>query len=155
VLLVVSTLLLVERAGATTDALVESRARMTDNSVPEGDSLAGRLGGTEVKLTVGSAARVWNHSLDRWTAGFAVAEVVPGGYRLRRLSDGHVFRDVFSIPSSRGRPSSRWGQSRADLLVSDSEAALDGVSARSMAQSLGRVDDLHGCACLSGGTSAP
>jgi hypothetical protein len=60
------------------------------------DRLEDPVGGSDVKLTVGAKACVWNYYLGRWTGGFAVAEVVPGGYRLRRLSDGHVFSDVFS-----------------------------------------------------------
>ncbi len=51
---------------------------------------------SELKLTIGDAACVWNDYLRRWTDGFSVAEVVPDGYRLRRLSDGHVFSHVFS-----------------------------------------------------------
>ena len=68
---------------------------MTGNPLSEGDDPDDAVGDSDVKLTVGSVACVWNHYLCRWTGGFAVAEVVPGGYRLRRLSDGHVFRDVF------------------------------------------------------------
>lgn len=48
------------------------------------------------RLSVGSDVCVWNSFLDSWTGGFRVAEVVPGGYRLRRMSDGHVFADVFA-----------------------------------------------------------
>jgi hypothetical protein len=69
---------------------------MTPKPGSEGPYFKGRLGGPEVKLSLGEAACVWNHYLGRWTDGFAVAEVVPGGYRLRRLSDGHVFSHVFS-----------------------------------------------------------
>jgi hypothetical protein len=42
------------------------------------------------------AACVWNQYLRRWTSGFAVAEVLARGYRLRRLSDDYVFSHVFS-----------------------------------------------------------
>jgi hypothetical protein len=69
---------------------------MTSTPSSEGEHLEGRAGGSEVELTIGAAACVWNNYLGRWTDGFAVAEVVPGGYRLRRLSDGHVFSHVFS-----------------------------------------------------------
>ena len=69
---------------------------MTSKPRSEGDYLEGGVGGSEVHLTVGTEACVWNHYLRRWTEGFAVAEVVTTGYRLRRLSDGHVFGHVFS-----------------------------------------------------------
>jgi hypothetical protein len=46
-------------------------------------------------MTVGTAVRVWNSYLEAWTSGFAVAGVAAFGYRLRRLSDGQVFEDVF------------------------------------------------------------
>jgi len=69
---------------------------MISKSRPEGDYPEGKDGGSEVNLTIGASACVWNNYLCRWTDGFAVAEVVPSGYRLRRLSDGHVFSHVFS-----------------------------------------------------------
>jgi hypothetical protein len=70
---------------------------MTRTPQSDGHLLEGELCGSEVHhLTVGTAACVWNHFLRRWTGGFAVAEVLASGYRLRRLSDGQVFRDVFS-----------------------------------------------------------
>ena len=69
---------------------------MTSQPRSEGDYLKGGAGGSEVPLTIGTRACVWNHFLRRWTDGFAVAEVVSDGYRLRRLSDGHVFSHVFS-----------------------------------------------------------
>ncbi len=62
----------------------------------EGDYLEGKAGDSELQLALGTAACVWNHYLCRWTGGFAVAEVLAGGYRLRRLSDGCVFSHVFS-----------------------------------------------------------
>lgn len=68
---------------------------MTSRPRPEGDHLEAGVGGAEVQLTVGTVACVWNHYLRRWSDGFAVAEVVPAGYRLRRLTDGHVFAHVF------------------------------------------------------------
>jgi hypothetical protein len=68
---------------------------MTSTSPPEGEHLA-EVGGSEVHLAVGTVACVWNHFLRRWTDGFAVAEVLATGYRLRRLSDDTVFRHVFS-----------------------------------------------------------
>jgi hypothetical protein len=50
-------------------------------------------------LEAGTEVCVWNHFFDDWTAGFAVARVEDGGYRLARLSDGHVFDDVFAFDS--------------------------------------------------------
>ena len=69
---------------------------MTGAPRSEGDFLEGRAGDSEVQLAVGMTACVWNHYLRRWTGGFAVAEVLARGYRLRRLSDGYVFSHVFS-----------------------------------------------------------
>ncbi len=69
---------------------------MTSRPPSEGDSLEGEVGDSEVKLAVGMAACVWNQYLRRWTSGFAVAEVLAKGYRLRRLSDDYVFDHVFS-----------------------------------------------------------
>ena len=68
---------------------------MTSTPRSEGDYLEGKVGDSEVQLTVGMAACVWNHYLRRWTGGFAIAEVLARGYRLRRQSDGHVFSHVF------------------------------------------------------------
>ena len=69
---------------------------MTGAPRSEGEYLEGEAGDSEVQLAVGMTACVWNHYLRRWTGGFAVAEVLPRGYRLRRLSDGYVFSHVFS-----------------------------------------------------------
>ena len=69
---------------------------MTSTPRSEGDFLEGEVGDSEVQLAVGMAACVWNQYLRRWTSGFAVAEVLARGYRLRRLSDDYVFSHVFS-----------------------------------------------------------
>ena len=69
---------------------------MTSTPPSEGDHLDAEVGGSEVHLAVGTLACVWNHFLRRWTGGFSVAEVLSTGYRLRRLSDNHVFGHVFS-----------------------------------------------------------
>ena len=69
--------------------------RITSTPRSEGDYLEGEVGDSVVQLAVGTVACVWNHYLRRWTGGFAVAEVLAGGYRLRRLSDDYVFSDVF------------------------------------------------------------
>ncbi len=69
---------------------------MTNTPRSEGDLHEGEVGDSELQLAVGMAACVWNHYLCRWTGGFAVAEVLARGYRLRRLSDDYVFSHVFS-----------------------------------------------------------
>lgn len=46
-------------------------------------------------LEAGTQVCVWNHFFEGWTGGFSVAGVEDGGYRLARVSDGHVFDDVF------------------------------------------------------------
>jgi hypothetical protein len=69
---------------------------MTSTPRSEGDFLEGEVGDSGVQLAVGTVACVWNYYLRRWTGGFAVAEVLARGYRLRRLSDGYVFSHVFS-----------------------------------------------------------
>ena len=69
---------------------------MTNTPESEGDLLEGQVGDSEVQLAVGTVVCVWNYYLRRWTGGFAVAEVLAGGYRLRRLSDDYVFSHVFS-----------------------------------------------------------
>jgi len=52
-------------------------------------------------LAVGTTVCVRNRFLGDWTSGFEVAEVLGGGYRIRRLSDGHDFRDVFPFEDVR------------------------------------------------------
>ena len=69
---------------------------MTNTPRSEVEHLEGEVGDSGVQLAVGTAACVWNHYLRRWTSGFAVAEALARGYRLRRLSDGYVFSHVFS-----------------------------------------------------------
>jgi len=69
---------------------------MTSTPESEGDLHEGEGNDSEAQLAVGMAACVWNDYLRRWTGGFAVAEVLASGYRLRRLSDDHVFSHVFS-----------------------------------------------------------
>jgi len=44
---------------------------------------------------VGVAVYVRDRYLGQWCGGFQVAEVLPDGYRIRRLSDGYAFPDVF------------------------------------------------------------
>lgn len=69
---------------------------MTSLPESEGDLQEDEVGDSEVRLAVGMVVCVWNYYLRRWTSGFAVAEVLTSGYRLRRLSDNYVFGHVFS-----------------------------------------------------------
>jgi len=46
---------------------------------------------------VGTRVSVRDRFLGQWCRGFEVAEVVRDGYRVRRLSDGYVFPDVFAF----------------------------------------------------------
>jgi len=52
-------------------------------------------------LDVGTKVCVRNRFLGDWTTGFHVAEVLRDGYRIRRVSDGHVFPDVFPFTDVR------------------------------------------------------
>jgi len=70
---------------------------MTNTPESEGNPHEGEVGHSHSaeQLAVGMAACVWNYYLRCWTGGFAIAEVLASGYRLRRLSDNHVFSHVF------------------------------------------------------------
>ena len=48
-----------------------------------------------LRFTVGTRVFVRDRYLGNWCSGFAVADVLDDGYRLRRLSDGRVFPDLF------------------------------------------------------------
>ena len=52
-------------------------------------------------LEAGTPICVRNRFLGDWTSGFKVAEVLGDGYLIRRLSDGHVFPDVFAFDDVR------------------------------------------------------
>ena len=52
-------------------------------------------------LEVGTKVYVRNRFLGDWTTGFEVAEVLRDGYRIRRLSDGQGFPDVFTFDDVR------------------------------------------------------
>jgi len=52
-------------------------------------------------LGVGTKVYVRSRFLGDWATGFAVADVLVDGYRMRRLSDGHAFPDVFSFDDVR------------------------------------------------------
>jgi hypothetical protein len=45
-------------------------------------------------LQVGEQVEVHTKFNDSWVGGFEVAEVVEGGYRLRRTSDGSLLPDL-------------------------------------------------------------
>ncbi len=59
----------------------------------------------DVDLAQGTPVDVRNRFVGSWSHGFAVAERVQGGYRVRRLSDDSVLPDVF--PSEDIRPERR------------------------------------------------
>jgi hypothetical protein len=48
------------------------------------------------RYSPGTLVEVHNRYTDGWSEGFAVAEPVANGYRLRRLSDGATLPVVFS-----------------------------------------------------------
>jgi hypothetical protein len=48
-------------------------------------------------LDVGTKVYVRSRYLGQWCGGFEVAAVSGDGYRIRRISDGHAFPDVFSF----------------------------------------------------------
>jgi len=52
-------------------------------------------------LAVGTAICVRNRFIGNWSSGFQVAEVLEDGYRIRRLSDGLAFPDVFAFEDVR------------------------------------------------------
>jgi hypothetical protein len=52
-------------------------------------------------LSPGAAVEVMNRFERQWSRGFEVVDVVDGGYRLKRLSDGAVLPVVFSAASLR------------------------------------------------------
>lgn len=52
-------------------------------------------GSTGPTLPVGASICVRSRYVGQWSSGFEVAAVLDDGYRIRRLSDGHAFPDVF------------------------------------------------------------
>lgn len=52
-------------------------------------------------LDVGTKVYVRDRFLGDWSSGFEVAEMLSDGYRIRRLSDGQVFPDVFAFDDVR------------------------------------------------------
>jgi hypothetical protein len=58
----------------------------------------------EYRYLPGTPVEVLNRFTDGWCRGFAVAEPVPEGYRLFRLSDGATLPVVFRPEQVRHRP---------------------------------------------------
>jgi hypothetical protein len=52
-------------------------------------------------LDIGATVCVRNRFLGNWSSGFVVAEVLHHGYRIRRISDGMGFPDVFPVEDVR------------------------------------------------------
>jgi len=52
-------------------------------------------------LDVGTRVYVRNRFLGDWSGGFEVVEVLDNGYRIRRLSDGQAFLDMFPFADVR------------------------------------------------------
>lgn len=59
---------------------------------------------TERVLSEGTRVEVRNRFDSRWNRGFAVAEVVGDGYRLRRTSDDQLLPTVFAAAAVRREP---------------------------------------------------
>ena len=53
--------------------------------------------GPSAPLDLSTKVYVRNRFLGDWSSGFDVIEILGDRYRLRRLSDGQVFADVFSF----------------------------------------------------------
>jgi hypothetical protein len=52
-------------------------------------------------LEIGTQICVRDRFLGNWSSGFVVAGVLPGGYHIRRLSDGLTFPDLFPVDDVR------------------------------------------------------
>jgi hypothetical protein len=59
---------------------------------------------TERVLAEGTRVEVRNRFDSRWTRGFAVAEVIGDGYRIRRSSDDQLLPSVFTSDEVRREP---------------------------------------------------
>ena len=59
-------------------------------------------------LRIGDLVELHVSYNDTWSRGFAVAEVVPGGYRVRRLEDRSLLPGVTS-PEDLRTPPAPWG----------------------------------------------
>jgi hypothetical protein len=54
------------------------------------------VGPAMTDLAVGTPVCVWDYYRQGWSEGFVVDEALPVGYRVRRLSDGHLIDHVLS-----------------------------------------------------------
>ena len=52
-------------------------------------------------FTTGTAIEVVNRFTEGWSAGFEVIEIVAGGYRISRRSDGTVIPTTFTVSEVR------------------------------------------------------
>lgn len=52
--------------------------------------------GVRSPLAPGTKVDVRNRYQGTWVRGFEIAEVLPDGFRIRRLSDGSILGDLFS-----------------------------------------------------------
>jgi hypothetical protein len=58
-------------------------------------------GTSDGTLDVGTKVYVRDRYQGQWSGGFDVAEVCSTGYRIRRISDGQIFPDVFPFDDVR------------------------------------------------------
>ena len=68
-------------------------------------------------LDVGTTVYVRDRFLGNWCSGFEVAEVLPDGYRLLRLTDRRIFPDVFSFDDVRLERRANPRRESKDLLL--------------------------------------
>ncbi len=74
---------------------------MVQDKAQDVDQASTQNGDPVSTLAVGTKVCVRNRFLGEWTTGFEVAEVLDDGCRIRRLSDDHVFPDVFAFDDVR------------------------------------------------------
>ncbi len=60
-------------------------------------------------LTPGRHVEVRNRFTGSWSRGFELAEIVDGGFKVRRLSDGSVLPTLFLPEDVRPRPPKKAG----------------------------------------------
>jgi hypothetical protein len=72
-----------------------------NEEIQAADVLRTAEGSTDPALPVGAGICVRSRYLGQWSSGFEVAAVLDDGYRIRRLSDGHAFPDVFPFEDVR------------------------------------------------------
>ena len=64
---------------------------------------------SQESLAPGRHVEVRNRFTGAWSRGFELVEVVDGGYRIRRLSDGSVLPTLFLPEDVRPRPPKKAG----------------------------------------------